>query len=442
VDNSTNLKLPYIAAAQALKHITHNEAIRALDAIVQLAVLDRDLTAPPASPGDGERYIVAGSASGAWAGNDNQIAAYQDNAWIFYAPLEGWLAWVADEDQLYAFSGTVWTKVSDSDLQNIAMLGVNAIADATNRLSLSAPATLFNHEGAGHQVKVNKNTAGDNASFLFQTNWSGRAEFGTTGDDDWHVKVSADGSAWNEALIADKTSGAVRFPAGLEHSTTRAPLAGLIHTSGGSGQNSIWRSDLARGPIPRDAIISSLAADVITLTTTTAEAFFNDTYMKGVSYVQIWNMTKNPIESAWVKASAANNQLQVVSAASISGWLATETIRLGDPNTALSVFAVDISPMMQQYFGSVFRQSGVMCKQGISMSLNVSGRIGISTAGVGGSLMDQYSFPAGSFNIGMVIVASSVLSPVSNSNLVYILEGGGGATDTGTGLVSVFGIFA
>ncbi len=39
--------------------VTHNEAIRALDAIVQLAVLDRDLAAPPGSPGEGARYIVA-----------------------------------------------------------------------------------------------------------------------------------------------------------------------------------------------------------------------------------------------------------------------------------------------------------------------------------------------------------------------------------------------
>ena len=55
MDSTPNLDLPYIAAAQAQKHVTHNEAIRALDAIVQLAVLDRDLAAPPASPGDGDR---------------------------------------------------------------------------------------------------------------------------------------------------------------------------------------------------------------------------------------------------------------------------------------------------------------------------------------------------------------------------------------------------
>ena len=57
-DTTTKLLLPYILAAQAQKHVTHNEALRMLDGLVQLSVLDRNLTAPPASPADGDRYIV------------------------------------------------------------------------------------------------------------------------------------------------------------------------------------------------------------------------------------------------------------------------------------------------------------------------------------------------------------------------------------------------
>ena len=67
-DTSTHLLLPYLLAAQAQKHVTHNEALRLLDGLVQLAVLDRHLTAPPASPADGDRYIVASGAVGAWSG--------------------------------------------------------------------------------------------------------------------------------------------------------------------------------------------------------------------------------------------------------------------------------------------------------------------------------------------------------------------------------------
>jgi hypothetical protein len=109
MDATGNLNLPFIVAAQAQKHVTHNEALRALDAIVQLSVLDKDLTAPPGSPAESDRYIVPASATGAWAGHDGNIAAWQDGAWAFYAPREGWLAWAADEDRLYAWTGTAWT---------------------------------------------------------------------------------------------------------------------------------------------------------------------------------------------------------------------------------------------------------------------------------------------------------------------------------------------
>ena len=72
MEQSANLQLPYIMPSQAQKHVTHNEAIRSLDALVHLAVLDRDLFAPPASPADGDRYLVAAGATDAWAGKEGR----------------------------------------------------------------------------------------------------------------------------------------------------------------------------------------------------------------------------------------------------------------------------------------------------------------------------------------------------------------------------------
>ena len=79
-DTSTHLLLPYLLASQAQKHVTHNKALRLLDGLVHLAVLDRELAAPPASPADGDRYIVASGATGAWAGWDGSIAYWVDGA--------------------------------------------------------------------------------------------------------------------------------------------------------------------------------------------------------------------------------------------------------------------------------------------------------------------------------------------------------------------------
>jgi hypothetical protein len=212
MDSSPNLTLPYLVAAQAQKHVTHNEAIRALDALVQLMVFDKDLASPPGSPADGNRYIVATSPTGAWAGQAGNIAAWQDGAWAFFTPHEGWLAWVADEDKVYAHSGTAWAELTASPGSGASIWGINATADTTNRLAVKSTASLFDNVGNGHQQKINKAAAGDTASTLYQTNYSGRAEFGLAGDDNFHVKVSADGSTWKEALIIDRSTGAVRLP--------------------------------------------------------------------------------------------------------------------------------------------------------------------------------------------------------------------------------------
>lgn len=215
VDDTQNLKLPYIIAAQAQKHVTHNEALRMLDAIVQLAVLNRDLTTPPASPAEGDRHIVAAGATGAWTGKDDKIAAWQDGAWAFYSPIEGWLAWIGDESLLSVWDGATWTVASSGSsggTNPVPLVGVNATADTTNRLSINSPASLFNHEGSGHQQKINKAAVGDTASQLYQTNFSGRAEIGLTGDDNFHFKVSPDGTTFHESIVIDNDDGRVTFP--------------------------------------------------------------------------------------------------------------------------------------------------------------------------------------------------------------------------------------
>jgi hypothetical protein len=79
---SPNLSLPYIQQNQAQKHVTHNEGMRLLDGVVQLSVLSRAQTAPPANPVAGDRYILPSGATGAWAGFDDSLASIWDpKAW-------------------------------------------------------------------------------------------------------------------------------------------------------------------------------------------------------------------------------------------------------------------------------------------------------------------------------------------------------------------------
>jgi hypothetical protein len=205
-DTSHALSLPLLAPAQAQKHVTHNEALLRLDLLVQAAVSSRSRTAPPETPDEGETHIVATPASGAWAGQEGALARFETGAWRFAPARPGWRVWVADEARLFVHDGVSWAPVRGAT-ENLPSLGVNAAADAHNRLTVSAEATLLTHEGGDHRLKINKADAGATASVLFQSGWSGRAEFGLAGGDDWTVKVSPDGASWTEALRIDATSG-------------------------------------------------------------------------------------------------------------------------------------------------------------------------------------------------------------------------------------------
>jgi hypothetical protein len=207
-DTTPRSALPLLAAAQSQKHVTHNEALLELDALISTTILDRDLSAPPVSPSDGDTYLVKATGSGAWTGQDGKLAYAIDGGWRFYAPFEGLAVYVADEAKLIFYNGSAWADfASVVPLENLPMLGVNATADSTNKLSVASAAILFNNIGAGTQVKVNKATAGDTASLLYQDNFSGRAEIGLTGDDNFHFKVSPDGSTFYEALILNRNTG-------------------------------------------------------------------------------------------------------------------------------------------------------------------------------------------------------------------------------------------
>jgi uncharacterized small protein (DUF1192 family) len=202
--------LPLLAAAQAQKHVTHNDALLQLDALLFARFLSRNVSTPPTTPADGDTYLVKATASGAWTGQNGEIAYASSGVWRFTAPFTGLTAYVVDEAKLVVFNGTGWVDYASTlALQNVPLLGVNASADATNKFAVSSSALLFNNVGNGVQVKLNKNAATDTASLLYQTGFSGRAEIGLTGDDNFHFKVSADGTSFNEAVRLVNSDGHV-----------------------------------------------------------------------------------------------------------------------------------------------------------------------------------------------------------------------------------------
>ncbi len=215
--DTPRLDLPLIAGEQALKHVTHNEALAALDAIVHLSVEELAVTSPPGSPSEGMAYDVGPSATGDWSGEDGKIAVWSESGWRFMQPAEGWILWDKDSAGFFVYLSSTWTELPStmSAVQNLDLLGVNTTADATNKFAVRTNAILLTAleiaaAGTGDMRAVlNKEAAGNAASFVFQSAYSGRAEIGLIGDNDFAFKVSPDGSAFETGITIDKDNGYV-----------------------------------------------------------------------------------------------------------------------------------------------------------------------------------------------------------------------------------------
>lgn len=250
-DMTVNLALPYILPSQAQKHVTHNEALQLIDAITQLTIA-AETSAAPEDPPEGCCYLIASGAAGIWSGKDGRLAFRQDGAWIYILPRDGWRAYFAAAAEFRIFAAGVWNDLLPPPA-SLPLLGLNASADAQNRLAVASPASLFNHEGHGHQVKVNKASAAETASLLFQSNWSGRAEMGLAGNDEFAIKVSGDGAAWETAL-AIAAGGIVKTPA---RPVARAALAAATSTPGNNSRTGFNTLHVQQGGFSLGAAVPS-----------------------------------------------------------------------------------------------------------------------------------------------------------------------------------------
>ena len=110
----------------------------------QPPVKDKDLATPPVSPVKGDRYIVATGGTGAWASQDKNIAWYDGAIWKFDIPVEGWLAYVEDEDKFFKFSGTAWVLMPQGDMNKSQYdTDESGVVDAAGDLDTQLNAIVF-----------------------------------------------------------------------------------------------------------------------------------------------------------------------------------------------------------------------------------------------------------------------------------------------------------
>ncbi len=256
-----NLGLPYIAAGQAQKHVTHNDALDLADALINLTVLSRVVNAPPATPLNGARYLLPATPTGAFAGQGGNIAVYQNGGWRYIVPKTGWRTYIIDEQIIVAFNGTTWNALQSASispsarLENMLGYGIGTTFDTANPLSVKLNGALFTALTTGSggtgdlRLTLNKSTALNTVSQLYQTGFSGRAETGLAGDDSYRIKVSADGAIWKDALVVNPSTAQVTLSqgvaalgigmpnptSGLAVMSNTIPLNAQPTTSGGTG---------------------------------------------------------------------------------------------------------------------------------------------------------------------------------------------------------------
>ncbi|MBX9460305.1 MAG: DUF2793 domain-containing protein [Brevundimonas sp.] len=235
-DQTARLGLPYLAAGQMQKHVTLNEALTRLDAVVQTAVVSRTDAAQPATPPDGALYILPpGATGGAWTGRPaGALLRAEGGGWTLIEVPEGLVALVLDAGELVVRVAEGWVPLGErvGVIQNLARFGVGTTADAVNpfaaRLNKALWTALATADGGDGDLRLtfNKEGPSDILSLLFQSNWEGRAELGLVGDDDLKLKVSADGSVWKDVWSVDRNSGQISFERGATRRTVTALGAG------------------------------------------------------------------------------------------------------------------------------------------------------------------------------------------------------------------------
>lgn len=90
----------------------------AVQGLVWQEPIINELDTPPVTPTTGDRYLVIATATGAWAGHENDIAEWDGDSWVFYTPEDGWAVWNMTTDTQKNFNGTAWVQFGSTVSHN------------------------------------------------------------------------------------------------------------------------------------------------------------------------------------------------------------------------------------------------------------------------------------------------------------------------------------
>ena len=269
MSTTPHLALPLLAAAQAQKHVTHNEALAALDALVHLSVKERGRNNPPATPTEGDRYLVGSAGIGdvrrpQWTKLPCSISGSGGS----FQPSPGWRAYVEADETIVVFNGMLWRDVA-GDVAIFDQLGIGTQPDAQNPLAAKLNSALFTAEGerprAEPAICASSSTKRHPAMFCRNSTRAAIAVGPKPASSAMTISVFAfrpDGNEWRDALRVDSATGMVSFPSGMPDasgnncssiaasSSISAPMRAAALTAGVYGYDR-WKSGAAASTMSR-----------------------------------------------------------------------------------------------------------------------------------------------------------------------------------------------
>ena len=129
---TARLALPMLAAGQAQKEVTHNEALVLIDSLLAPTSQGVPQNAAPPAPASGQCWLVGGAPTGLWAGRAHALASWTEAGWRFVDLPVG-------SEVLVASNGQRWRRISTGWQAPTAIAPANAgpVIDAECRAVLA-----------------------------------------------------------------------------------------------------------------------------------------------------------------------------------------------------------------------------------------------------------------------------------------------------------------